>query len=87
VKLQLKGARFDTIEGIQNAMKKLETRANLCNTSNGSCFEKKNKKNIRLLFFLVFIALVREFWTALCRYKQTFTELTVKLVSNENWES
>jgi hypothetical protein len=46
VKLQLKGARFDTIEGIQravtdqlniisaedfsNAMKKVETRANLC---------------------------------------------------------
>ena len=55
VKLQLKGARFDTIEGIQeavtdhlnkistedfsNAMKKLETRANLCITSNGSHFE------------------------------------------------
>jgi hypothetical protein len=55
VKLQLKGARFDTIEGIQkavtdqlnkisaedftNAMKKLETHANLCITSNGSCFE------------------------------------------------
>jgi hypothetical protein len=45
--LQLKGARFDTIEGIQkdfrrrfsNAMKKLETRANLCITSNGSYFE------------------------------------------------
>jgi hypothetical protein len=48
VKLQLKGARFDTIEGIQkavtdqlnkipaedfsNTMKKLETRANLCIT-------------------------------------------------------
>jgi hypothetical protein len=54
VKLRLKGARFDTIEGIQkavtdqlnkisaefsNAMKKLETRANLCITSTGSCFE------------------------------------------------
>jgi histone-lysine N-methyltransferase SETMAR len=55
VKMQLKGARFDTIEGIQktvtdqlnkisaedfsNAMKKLETRANLCITSNGSYFE------------------------------------------------
>jgi hypothetical protein len=52
VKLQLKGARFDTIEEIQkavteqlnnipakdfsNAMKKFETRANLCITSNGS---------------------------------------------------
>jgi hypothetical protein len=55
VKLNLKGARFDTIEEIQkavtdqlnmipaedfsNAMKKLETRANLCITSNGSYFE------------------------------------------------
>jgi hypothetical protein len=55
VKLQLKGARFDTIEGIQkavtdqlnkisaedfsNAIKKLETRANLCIKSNGSYFE------------------------------------------------
>ena len=55
VRLQLKGARFDTIEGIQkavtdqlnkisaedfsNAMKKLETRANLCITSNGYYFE------------------------------------------------
>ena len=55
VKLQLKGARFDTIEEIQkavtdklnkisaegfsNAMKKLETRANLCIASNGSYFE------------------------------------------------
>ena len=55
VKLQLKGARFDIIEGIQkavtdqlnkisaedfsNAMKKLETNANLCITSNGSYFE------------------------------------------------
>ena len=55
VKLQLKDARFDTIEGIQkamtdqlnkisaedfsNAMKKLDTRANLCVTSNGSYFE------------------------------------------------
>jgi spore coat polysaccharide biosynthesis predicted glycosyltransferase SpsG len=55
VKLQLEGARFDTIEEIQkavtdqlnkisakyfsNAMKKLETRANLCITSNGSYFE------------------------------------------------
>jgi hypothetical protein len=55
VKLQLKGARFDTTEGIQkavidqlskisaeefsNATKKLETRANLCTTSNGSYFE------------------------------------------------
>jgi len=53
--LQLKGARFDTIEEIQkavtdqlnkipaedfsNAMKKLETRANLYITSNGSYFE------------------------------------------------
>jgi len=52
---QLKGARFDTLEGIQkamtdqlnkippenfsNAMKKLETRANMCITSNGSYFE------------------------------------------------
>jgi hypothetical protein len=55
VKLQLNGARFDTTEGIQktvtdqlkknsaedfsNFMKKLETRANLCITSNGSYFE------------------------------------------------
>jgi len=52
VKLQLKGARFDTIqkavtkqlnkipaEDFSNAMKKLETRANLCITSNGSYFE------------------------------------------------
>jgi flagellar basal body P-ring protein FlgI len=55
VKLQLKGARFDTIERIQkavtdqlkkisaedfsNTMKKLETRANLCITSNLSYFE------------------------------------------------
>jgi hypothetical protein len=55
VKLQLKGAKFDTTEGIQkavtyqlkkisaedfsNAMKKLETRANLCIASNGSYFE------------------------------------------------
>jgi hypothetical protein len=55
VKLQLKGARFDTIEGIQkavtdqlnkisaedfsNTMKKLQTRANLRITSNGSYFE------------------------------------------------
>jgi spore coat polysaccharide biosynthesis predicted glycosyltransferase SpsG len=53
--LNLKGARFDTIEEIQkavthklnkipaeefsNAMKKLETRANLCITSNGSYLE------------------------------------------------
>jgi hypothetical protein len=55
VKLQLKGERFDKIEGIQkavtdqldkiyaedvsNAMKKLETRANLCIASNGYYFE------------------------------------------------
>jgi len=55
VKLQLKSARLDTIEEIQkavtdqlnkipteefsNAMKKLETRANLCITSNGYYFE------------------------------------------------
>jgi histone-lysine N-methyltransferase SETMAR len=55
VKLQLKGARFDTIEEIQravteqlnkisaedfsNAMNKVETRGNLCITSNGSYFE------------------------------------------------
>jgi len=55
VKLQLKDARFGTIEEIQkavtdqlnkipaedfcNAMKKMETRANLCITSNGSYFE------------------------------------------------
>jgi hypothetical protein len=55
VKLQLKGARFDTIQEIQkamtdrlnkipaedfcNAMKKLETRANMCITSNESYFE------------------------------------------------
>jgi hypothetical protein len=55
VKLQLKGARFDTTEESQkavtdqlkrihaedfsNAKKKLETRANLCITSNGSYFE------------------------------------------------
>ena len=73
MKLQLKGARFDTIEEIQksvtdqlnkipaedspNAMK-LETHANLCITSNGSYFEK-TEKNTRLLF-LLFIALVRE---------------------------
>jgi hypothetical protein len=52
VKLNLKGARFDTTEEIQkampdhlnkipaedfsNAMKKMETRANLCIKSNGS---------------------------------------------------
>jgi len=75
VKLQLKGARFDTTEENQkavtdqlnniptedfsNAIKKLETRANLCITSNGSYFEQINRKNTRLLF-LVFIALVRE---------------------------
>ena len=61
----MKGARFDKIEGTQkavtdqlnkisvedfsNAMKKLETRANLCITSNGSYFEYINKKY--LLFF------------------------------------
>ena len=55
MKLQLKGAKFDTIEGIQKAvtnqlkkissedfskaMKKLETRANLWITSNESNFE------------------------------------------------
>jgi histone-lysine N-methyltransferase SETMAR len=55
VKLQLKGARFDTTEEIQkavtyqlnkipaedfsNAMKKFETRANMCIISNGSYFE------------------------------------------------
>jgi hypothetical protein len=55
VKLNLKGARFDTNEEIKkavtdqlnkipaedfsNAMMKLETRANLCITSNGSYFE------------------------------------------------
>jgi len=55
MKLQLKGARFDKIEGIQkavtdqlnkisaedfsNAMKKLETCANLRITFNGSFFE------------------------------------------------
>jgi len=55
VKFQLKGAIFDTIEEIQksltdplnkipaedfsNAMKKLEKRANLCITSNGSYFK------------------------------------------------
>jgi len=55
VKLQLKGARFDTIEEIQkavtdqlkkipakdfsNATKKLEARANLCITSNFSYFK------------------------------------------------
>jgi hypothetical protein len=55
MKLQLKGARFSTTEEIQkavtdqlnkipaedfsNATKKLETRANLCITSNGSYFE------------------------------------------------
>jgi len=55
VKFQQKGARFDTIEEIQktvtdrlnkisaedfsNAMKKLESRANLYITSNGSYFE------------------------------------------------
>jgi flagellar basal body P-ring protein FlgI len=55
VKLQLKSARFDTIEEIQkavtdqlnkipaedfsNTMKNLESRANLCITSNGSYFE------------------------------------------------
>jgi len=53
--MQLKGARFHTVEEIQkamtdqlnkipakdfsNAMKKLDTRANLCITSNGSYFE------------------------------------------------
>ena len=78
MKLQLKGARFDRIEEIQKAlidqlnripaedfsdtMKKLETRAKLCITSNWSYFEYMNrKKDTRLLFFffLVFIALVR----------------------------
>jgi len=75
VTLQLKGARFNIIEGIQkavtdqlnnisaedfsNATKKLKTRANLCITSNGSYFEKVNRKNTCLLF-LVFIVLVRE---------------------------
>ena len=55
VKLNLKGARFDTTEEVQkavtdqlnkipsedfsNAMKKLETHANLCITPNGSYFE------------------------------------------------
>jgi hypothetical protein len=55
VKLQLKGARFDVIEEIQkavtdqlnkipaeefsNAMKKLETPANMSITSNGCYFE------------------------------------------------
>jgi hypothetical protein len=55
VKLQLKGARFDTIDEIQkavtdqlnkvpaedfsNAMNNLETRANLCIISSGSYFE------------------------------------------------
>jgi hypothetical protein len=55
VKLQLKGARFDTITAFQkavtdklqvipaedfsSAMKKLETRANQCIASNGSYFE------------------------------------------------
>jgi hypothetical protein len=55
VKLQLRGARFDTIEEIQkavtdqlnkisaeefsNAIKKLDTRAELCITSNGSYVE------------------------------------------------
>jgi len=55
MKLLLKGARFDTSEGIlkavidqlnkisaenfSNAMQKLETHANLCITSNGSYFE------------------------------------------------
>jgi hypothetical protein len=55
VKLQLKGAIFDTIQEIQkavtdklqalpakdfsNAVKKLETRANQCTASNGSYFE------------------------------------------------
>jgi hypothetical protein len=53
--MQVKGARFDTTEEIQkamtdhlnkilaedssNAMNKLETRADLCVTSNGSYFE------------------------------------------------
>jgi len=66
VKLQLKGARFDTIEESQkavteqlnkipaedfsNAMKKLETRANLFITSNGSYFESINRKNTPLSF-------------------------------------
>jgi len=56
VKLQLKGAKFDTIEEIQkavtdqlnkiptedfsDAMKKLETRANLCITSNDPILNK-----------------------------------------------
>jgi hypothetical protein len=55
VKLQLNSARFDTVEEIEKAvtdqlnkisaeafskaMKKLETRANLCITSNGFYFE------------------------------------------------
>jgi hypothetical protein len=67
VKLQLKGARFNTneesqkdvtdqlnkipAEDISNAMKKLETRANLCITSNRSYLKKINRKNARLLFF------------------------------------
>jgi len=56
VKLQLKGAKFDTVEEIQkavtdqlnkiptedfsDAMKKLETRANLCITSNDPILNK-----------------------------------------------
>jgi hypothetical protein len=55
VKLHLRGARYDTVEGIQkavtdqldkisaeefsSAVKKFETRANLCITYNGSYFE------------------------------------------------
>jgi hypothetical protein len=76
VKLNLKGARFDTTEDIRkavtdqlnyipaekfsNAMKKLETRANRCITSNGSYFELINRKKYPPSFFLVFTALVRE---------------------------
>jgi hypothetical protein len=71
----MKGVIFDTTEGIQkavtdqlnnisaedfsNAMKKLETRANLFITSNGTYLKQKKQKNFHLLFFIVFIALVR----------------------------
>jgi hypothetical protein len=76
VKLQLKGAIFDTVQEIQkavtdnlqaipakdfsNAMKKLKTRANQCIASNGSYFEQINRKINVRLLFLVLIALVRE---------------------------
>ena len=73
VKLNLKGARFGTIEEIQkavtdqlnkipsedfyNAMKKSETRANLCITSNGSYFDYIKRKKYESSFSFSFYCL------------------------------